>query len=102
MTKSSYIPNTWGIPKDQAKKVQEALNKKHRLSPMIALMNTLQQAASEIADREPEPNDWADWIAYLLQQLQAEAEKDFKARHFETMLVTLRESLNARIDKGKW
>lgn len=65
-------------------------------------MDSLCQAAKEIADLESEQNDWADWVDYLLEQQQVEAEKDFKAKDFEMMLVTLRDSLNTHIDKGKW
>lgn len=102
MSKNPEIPDTWGIPHDQAKKIQETLNRNPRSSPMVVLVNTLKETATKIADHEPEPDDWVDWITYLLEQLQAEADKDFKAENFEVMLIDLRGSVNARIVKGKW
>jgi len=63
-------------------------------------LNTLKKAATEIADQEPEPTDCTDRISYLLEQLQAEAEKDYKSRNFETVLATLRDRLKPHIDKG--
>ena len=95
-------PPTWGMPDDLANRMGEVMNQKPQSSPLVDLMEALTQTASEIADLEPEPNDWAGWITYLLEALQVEAEKDSKPAAFETMLPTLRDALKTRIEGGRW
>ena len=95
-------PPTWGIPDDLAKRMGEVMDQKPQSSPLVDLMESITQTASEIADLEPEPNDWAGWITYLLEALQVEAEKDSKPAAFENMLPILRDSLDTRIDGGRW
>ena len=95
-------PDTWGMPNDLAESLGKAMEQKPQANPLVDLMDALTQTASEIADLEPEPNDWAGWITYLLEALQVEAEKDSKPAAFETMLPTLRDALITRIEGGKW
>ena len=95
-------PETWGITDDLANRLGEIMEQKKQDSPLVDLMESLGQAASEIADLEPEPESWAGWIAYFLEALQVEAEKDSKPAGFESMLPTLRDALIARIESGKW
>ena len=95
-------PPTWGMPDDLANRMGEVMNQKPQSSPLVDLMEALSQTASEIADLEPDPNDWAGWITYLLESLQVEAEKDSKPAAFEAMLPTLRDALIARIETHKW
>ena len=95
-------PPTWGITDDLANKIGARMDQKPQANPLVDLMESLGQAASEIADLELDPNDWTGWITYLLEALQVEAEKDSKPAAFETMLPDLRDALITRIESGKW
>jgi len=57
MNKNPSIPDTWGIPDDQAKKVREALSKKS-IKPEDAVQNALEEIARDIVIIEPDPKDW--------------------------------------------
>ena len=95
-------PPTWGITDDLANKIGARMDQKPQANPLVDLMDALTQTASEIADLEPDPNDWAGWITYLLESLQVQSEKDNKPAAFETMLPALRDALITRIESGKW
>jgi hypothetical protein len=43
----------------------------------------------DIALIEPEPKDWAWWVSYLLEQLEAEAQNRGKQAKFEELLREL-------------
>ncbi len=90
------------MPDDMAESLNEFMNQKANTTPLNDLMELLSDTANEIADVEPEPGDWSGWIAYLLESLQEQADKDFKRGEYETMLETLRDDLITRIDRGKW
>ena len=49
--------------------------------------------ARDIALIEPDPQDWAGWVAYLLEQLEAEAQRRGKYAKF----IEVFESLIARL-----
>jgi len=95
------IPNTMGIPDDQANKVREALSKKS-IRPEDAVQRAIDEIALDIAIIEPDPKDWGWWVTYLLEALQVEAEKDRKSATFETVLQELHSSLDTQINSGKW
>ena len=101
MSKKPKIPDTWGIPDDQAIKIQETLRKKP-IQPEDAVQKAIEDLACDIAVIETDPKDWAWWVSYLFEQLQAEAGKDFKAKNFEAMLDSLLNRISTRIEKGKW
>ena len=101
MSKNPSIPDTWGIPDDQAKKVREAQNKKS-IRPEDAVQNAIEELARDIAIIEPDPYDWGWWVNYLLESLQTEAQKDRKSATYEAMLLDLREALETRIEGGNW
>ena len=73
MSKKPKIPDTWGITDDLAKKINTRMERKPQDNPLVDLMTSLTQAASEIADLEPDPNDWAGWITYILEALQVDS-----------------------------
>jgi hypothetical protein len=81
--------------------VQKTLDEKP-YSPLEDLMEALRDMSNAIADVEPEPSDWAGWITYLLEVLQAEAQRDRKDAAYESVLQELRESLENRSQGGKW
>jgi len=74
MSKNPVIPETWGIPNDQANKVREALRKKSTW-PEDRVQDALDDMARDIALIEPDPQDWTGWVNYLLESLQTEAQK---------------------------
>lgn len=74
MSKNPIIPETWGIPDDQANKVRKALSKKS-IKPEDAVQNALEELARDIAIIEPDPKDWGWWVGYLVEQLESEAVK---------------------------
>ena len=95
-------PSTWGMPDSMAESLGKAMEQKPKSNPLVDLMTSLSQAAEEIADLEPDPNDWAGWISYVLDELQLQAAHDFKPAAFESMLLSLKTSLESRIENGKW
>ena len=50
--------------------------------------------ARDIALIEPNPEDWGGWVIYLLEQMEAEAQRRGKQRDFDEMMKSLREDLN--------
>ena len=44
----------------------------------------------------------AGWVNYLLEQMKMEAQKDRKDAVYESMLLELQETLETRIEGGKW
>jgi hypothetical protein len=85
MSKNPSMPETWGIPDDQANKVREALSKKS-ISPEDAVQKAIEEIARDIAIIEPDPEDWGWWVSYLLEKMEAEAKKWGKSDDFEEML----------------
>jgi len=95
-------PSTWGLPDGMAESLGKAMEQKPKNNPLVDLMRSISRTAKEIADLEPDPNDWDGWVSYLLEELQLQASRDFKPAAFESMLETLKTSLAARIESGKW
>ena len=84
MSKNPIIPDTWGIPDDQANKVIEALSKKS-IKPEDRVQEALEKIARDIAIIEPDPMDWGWWVKYLLEQMEAEAKRRGKQTEFYKM-----------------
>ena len=55
------------MPDDLSKKISEVLNNKP-ISPEDELSDALGDMAQDIALIEPDPEDWAGWVDYLLEQ----------------------------------
>ncbi len=85
MSKNPVIPDTWGIPDDQANKVKEALNKKS-IRPEDVVQRAIEELARDIAIIEHDPEDWGWWVKYLLEQMEAEAKRREKQTEFYKML----------------
>ena len=92
MSKNPVIPDTWGIPDDQANKVREALSKKS-IRPEDAVQKSLEEIARDIAIIEPDPGDWGWWVNYLIEILGDEAKRLGKFDTFVNMLVVLKQSI---------
>ncbi len=43
---------------------------------------------------EPDPTDWAEWVSYLLKQMEAEAQRRGMGKDFEKMMRLLRKNLD--------
>ena len=97
MDNKTDLPEGWAMPDDLSKKISEVLSQRPRPTPLDDLIDAIKQMGSEIAQVEPEPTDWAGWITYLLEVLQAEAQKDRKDAAYETMLLDLRDTLETGI-----
>lgn len=95
-------PSTWGLPDGMAESLGKAMEQKPKNNPLVDLMRSISRTAKEIADLEPDPKDWEGWVSYLLEELQLQASRDFRPAAFENMLETLKTSLAARIERGKW
>ena len=93
MNKNPKIPDTWGIPDDQADKVREALSKKS-IRPEDAVQAALEEIARGIAIIEPDPDDWGWWVNNLLEQMGKEAERHGKGKDFERMVRLLGKHLD--------
>jgi len=92
MSKKPIIPDTWGIPDDQANKVREALSKKS-IRPEDRVQDALDEIACDIAIIEPDPKDWGWWVGYLLEQMEREAERHRKSTDYKKMVISLRGKL---------
>ena len=88
MNKNPKIPDTWGIPDEQANKVREALSKKS-IRPEDRVQKGVEELARDIATIEPEPGDWVWWVNNLLEQMGKEAERHGKGKDFERMVRLL-------------
>lgn len=99
----SKIPETWGIPGDQAKKIKEALSKKVTV-PEEALQKAIEELARDIAAIEPDPFDWAWWIGFLVEELEGQAINRHVGVQFQKMLNLVNhkiEELKSYEKKGK-
>ena len=92
MSKNPKIPDTWGIPDDQAKKVREALSKKS-IRPEDAVQKAIEELARDIAIIESDPQDWGWWVSYLLEELEGKAKKIGNIDEFKRMLEYLSEEI---------
>ena len=89
MSNNPKIPETWGIPDDQADKVREALSKKS-IRPEDAVQKAVEEIARDIALIEPDPVDWVGWVMLFVDQLESEAtgrNKGFDFKHVINSLV---------------
>ena len=93
--------NARALPDDLAKKISEGLNKKP-IAPEDELADALDEMARDIALIEPNPVDWGGWVPYLLEHMEAEAQRRVKQGEFENMLTTLAKDLQERAEGGRW
>lgn len=101
MSKNPIIPETWGIPDDQANKVRETLSKK-TINPEDAVQNAIEEIARDIALIEPDPEDWGWWVTYLLEELETQAKKRRLIDQYEYSLNVLGEKMRDRMEGGQW
>ncbi len=80
------------MPDDLSNKINEVLNNKP-LSPEDELADALCDMARDIALIEPDPQDWAGWVTYFLEYLEAEAKRREKQVDFENMIRSLKSHL---------
>jgi hypothetical protein len=59
----------------------------------LAFVTALEDMARDIALIEPDPQDWAGWIMYLLEKLKAEANSRRRMDDYENMLNSLLRNL---------
>ena len=88
MDNKSDVPDGWEMPDNQAKNVSEALNRKST-TPEDELQAALDDMACDIALIEPNPQDRAGWVTYLLEQLEVEAQRRGKQAEFVKMMKSL-------------
>ena len=93
MIKNPDIPDTWGIPDDQANKVREALSKKS-IKPEDAVQKAIEELTRDIAIIEPDPIDREWWVGYFLEQLEGEAKRRGKSGDYKGMQRSLKQDLN--------
>lgn len=92
MTTNPNIPDTWGIPDDQANKIREALSNKSTHSEVL-IQEAIGELARDITIIEPDPKDWGWWINYLIEMLGGEAKKKYVFNKFLSMLLELKQSI---------
>ena len=93
MNNKAKIPDGWAMPDDLAKKVSKALNRKP-ITPKDELQDALNEMARDISLIEPNPQDWGDWVIYLLAQLEAEALRRRNNDAYNEMLNSLEKEFN--------
>ena len=87
------MPDTWGIPDDQANKVREALSKKS-IRAEDAVQKAIEEIARDIAIIEPDPEDWGWWVGYLLEKMEVEAKRRGKKANFDEMMRSFQEDFD--------
>lgn len=94
MSKNPDLPEGWAMPEDLAKKISEVLNNKP-IIPEDELASALDEMARDIALIEPDPQDWAGWVDYLLEQMEGEGEAKRRGKQtdYNKMVKSLRETL---------
>lgn len=95
----SKTPDSWAMPDDLSKKINEMLNNKP-LSPEDELADALEEMARDVAIIEPDPNDWAGRVMYFVYQLEDEAKRRRRGFDFNSVLSTLVNELQDRM-RGK-
>ena len=93
MSKNPDLPEGWAMPDDLSKKINKVLNNKP-ITPEDELADALEDMARDIALIEPDPQDCAGWVMYLLEQMEAEAQSRGKGRELPKMLKSLIMKLN--------
>jgi hypothetical protein len=93
MHNKSDLPDGWSIPDDLAKQLIEALNK-NSITPEQELQDALEEMARDIALIEPDPQDWGDWVIYLLEQMEAEAQRRGMHVSYKEMLRSLKQGID--------
>jgi hypothetical protein len=82
------IPPGWSLSDDMVKKVSEALNRKS-ITPEEELQDAFDEMARDIALIEPNPQDWAGWVIYFLDQLKEESKRRRRGFDFNSILDEL-------------
>ena len=93
------LPPGWSMPPEMARKLSETVNKKG-MTPFDDLKDMLEQTANDLAMVEPNPENWSDWIAYLLDVLQIEAQESGQSEKFDNMLISLVKELSEQVKRG--
>ncbi len=96
MNNNPDLPEGWAIPDDLAKQVSEALNRKS-ITPEDELADAPVQIALDIALIEPDPQDWAGWVIYFLDQLEKESKRRMRGTDFNSILEALVNELQDRM-----
>ena len=89
---NNNIPDGWAMPDDLAKKVSKALNRKST-TPEEELQDALDEMARDIALIEPDPQDWAGWVIYLLEKMEEEAQRRGMHVNYKEMLRSLKQDI---------
>lgn len=66
---------------------------------LVELQEMLKDTATGITQIQPDPENWSDWIVYLLKTL---GEKTREEQAFEETLDRLNNSLESRLETGSW
>ena len=68
------------------------------------LRETLDRAASEIAQNQSNPRAWLSWMIYLLERLESEATRASSADKdsFMEMLSAMQDAIRNRSRTGGW
>ena len=68
------------------------------------LRETLDRAASEIAENQSNPRAWLSWMIYLLERLESEATRASSADKdsFMEMLSAMQDAIRNRSRTGGW
>ena len=68
------------------------------------LRDILKDAASAIAERDPNPSTWLNWMVFLLQQLQSKsmAADPMYQDLYRDMLSYLQAAIRNRLKTGGW
>ena len=71
-------------------------------APEDDLQEALDDMARDIALIEPDPQYWGWWLSNLMEQLEGETEKHQQIEQFGYTLEVLVETIQKRIEGGKW
>lgn len=66
------------------------------------LLKQLDETILDIARLTPDPEEWQDWVLYLLEGLDWQAQTDEGREKFNASLVRLRDEIDARLQQENW
>jgi hypothetical protein len=99
MNNNPDVPDGWAMPDDLAKQIKDALNRKS-IIPEQELQDALDEMARDIALIEPDPQDWAGWVIYFIDQLEGESKRRRWGFDFNSLLEALVNELQDRMRKN--
>jgi len=67
-----------------------------------ALKLHLDATVQDLSQNATDPQEWADWVLYLLEVLDREAQRGGQRAAYDAMLSNIRDELQTRLAHKSW